>query len=113
MVQNGGLYFVRNQTLSQQQIFLLPKMPGKNPANKWSHKKMSKKGIHRSQNRRHGKSHMWTLEIIVPAARGKRKAGELIAKDFLILEQIRNLFDYIDKSLNEINGGICTRFSGI
>jgi len=55
-------------------------------------------------NRRTGKSHMWTMEITVPAARGRKGNGGPNNRDAFVLSYMSDLFGAVNECLREVNG---------
>ena len=55
-------------------------------------------------NRHTGKSHMWTMKITVPAARGRKGNGEPNNRDKFVLSYMNDLFTAFNECLKEING---------
>jgi hypothetical protein len=62
-------------------------------------------------NRRTGKSYMWTIEITVPAGRGRKNNDGLNARDKFVLTYMKSLFTIIENSL-EVVGGYCRIYKG-
>ena len=55
-------------------------------------------------NRRTGKSHMWTIEITVPAGRGRKGSDGTNSRDDFVLSYMNDFFGAVDECLKEVNG---------
>jgi hypothetical protein len=55
-------------------------------------------------NRRTGKSYTWTVEITVPAGRGRKSDDGTNVRDDFILNYMKNIFTLIEKKIKKVGG---------
>lgn len=55
-------------------------------------------------NRRTGKSHMYNIEITIPAGRGRKKDNGKNVRDDFVLSYMRDFFAVVDECIKDIGG---------
>ena len=70
----------------------------------WREKMKTSKSKRVIINRHTGKSHMCTIEVTVPAGRGRKGINGTNIRDDFVLSYMSNLFAAFDECLKEVNG---------